>query len=124
MKRKLFTLILLANVLSFSLMAQKTEVIKEPQRILNDAKALFNQKKYAAAYQQYVNYIDLQKDNNASDLSDAYYYKSISALNLENNDADKQIREYIVYFLIVQGRIMLFSILQTSIKSRITSPMQ
>lgn len=98
MKRKLFTLILLANVLSFSLMAQKTEVIKEPQRILNDAKALFNQKKYAAAYQQYVNYIDLQKDNNASDLSDAYYYKSISALNLENNDADKQIREFISLF--------------------------
>ena len=55
MNRKLVALILFSNILCFSLMAQKTEIIKEPQRILDDAKALFNQQKYAAAYQLYVN---------------------------------------------------------------------
>ncbi|MFA6199451.1 MAG: tetratricopeptide repeat protein [Bacteroidales bacterium] len=98
MNRKLFALILLSNTLCFSLFAQKTEIIKEPQRILNDAKALFNGQKYAAAYQQYVNYIDLVKQDNTVELSDAYYFKAISATNLENNDADKQIREFLNLF--------------------------
>ena len=64
-------------------MAQKTEAIKEPQRILDDAKAFLNEQKYAAAYQQYVNYIDLFKTGNKSDLADAYFYKAIAASNLE-----------------------------------------
>jgi len=98
MNRKLFALILLSNTLCFSLFAQKTEIIKEPQRILNDAKSLFNEQKYAASYQEYVNYIDLVKDDNTTDLADAYYFKAISATNLENNDADKQIREFIHLF--------------------------
>lgn len=98
MNRKLFTLIILSNTLCFSLFAQKTEIIKEPQRILNDAKTLFNEQKYGAAYQQYVNYIDLVKQDNNTDLSDAYYFKAISASNLENNDADKQIREFLNLF--------------------------
>lgn len=95
MNRKLFAIIFLSNTLCFSLMAQKTEIIKEPQRILKDAKALFNEQKYAAAYQQYVNYIDLFNNSNDIDLADAYFYKAISATNLENNDADKQIREFL-----------------------------
>lgn len=98
MNRKLFALILLSNTLCFSLFAQKTEIIKEPQRILNDAKSLFNEQKYAASYQEYVNYIDLVKDDNTTDLADAYYFKAIAATNLENNDADKQIREFIHLF--------------------------
>ncbi len=98
MNRKLFALILLTNLLSFGLLAQKTEVIKEPARILNDAKALFNQQKYAAAYQLYVNYIDLNINNTDVNLSEAYFYKAISAANLENNDADKQIREFLILF--------------------------
>ena len=95
MNRKLLALVLLCNIFSFSLMAQRTEAIKEPQRILDNAKALLNEQKYAAAYQQYVNYIDLVKDDNTSDLADAYYFKAIAATNLENNDADKQIKEFI-----------------------------
>lgn len=98
MNRKLLMLIILSNTLCFSLFAQKTEIIKEPQRILNDAKALFNEQKYAASYQQYVNYIDLVKDDNTSELADAYYFKAIAATNLENNDADKQIKEFIHLF--------------------------
>ncbi|MFA7082596.1 MAG: tetratricopeptide repeat protein [Bacteroidales bacterium] len=98
MNRKLLALILLCNIFSFSLMAQKTEAIKEPQRILDDAKAFLNEQKYAAAYQQYVNYIDLFKTGNKSDLADAYFYKAIAAANLENNDADNQIREFLTLF--------------------------
>ncbi|MDD2577680.1 MAG: tetratricopeptide repeat protein, partial [Bacteroidales bacterium] len=98
MNRKLFALILLTNMLSFGLMAQKTEVIKEPVRVLSDAKTLFNQQKYAAAYQLYVNYIDLNRQNRDANLSEAYFYKAISAANLENNDADKQIREFLALF--------------------------
>ncbi|HBN04615.1 MAG TPA: hypothetical protein DD434_02345, partial [Bacteroidales bacterium] len=98
MNRKLFALILLTNILSFGLMAQKTEVLKEPERILSDAKTLFNQQKYAAAYQLYVNYIDLNRQNRDASLSEAYFYKAISAANLENNDADKQIREFLALF--------------------------
>lgn len=98
MNRKLLSLILLCNLLSFSLMAQKTQVIKEPQRILDDAKAFFNEEKYAAAYQQYIIYIDLFKDNNEVDLGDAYFYKALSASKLENKDADNQIREFLKLF--------------------------
>lgn len=98
MNRKLFALILLANILSIGLFAQQTEIIKEPQRVLNDAKTLFNQKKYAAAYQLYVNYIDLNSQNRDGNLAEAYYYKAISAANLENIDADKQLREFLILF--------------------------
>ena len=98
MNRKLLALVLLCNIFSFSLMAQRTEAIKEPQRILDNAKALLNEQKYAAAYQQYVNYIDLFKTGNKSDLADAYFYKAIAAANLENNDADNQIREFLTLY--------------------------
>jgi len=98
MNRKLVALILFSNILCFSLMAQKTEIIKEPQRILDDAKALFNQQKYAAAYQLYVNYIDLFKNGNITELADAYFYKATSAANLENKDADNQVKEFLTLF--------------------------
>lgn len=98
MNRKLLALVLLCNVFSFSLVAQRTEAIKEHQRILDNAKALLNEQKYAAAYQQYINYIDLFQTGNKSDLADAYFYKAIAAANLENNDADNQIREFLTLY--------------------------
>ncbi|MDR1846939.1 MAG: tetratricopeptide repeat protein [Bacteroidales bacterium] len=102
MKRNIFNLILLVSLLitagSKTATAQRNEVVKEPNRLLEDANGKFNDHNYATAYQLYADYITLF--GNGQDLSTqkAYYNKAVSAAKMFNNAAEKELRNFIETF--------------------------
>lgn len=95
MNKKLIVLFFVGILISLSNFAQKTEIIKEPKRILNNANELFNEKKYALAYQLYLDYINISNNVDSKELEDAYYFKAICGANLSNNDADILFSDFI-----------------------------
>ncbi|MFA5540627.1 MAG: hypothetical protein WC984_03055, partial [Bacteroidales bacterium] len=67
MYKKIFIHLFLVFVLGINIYAQKTEMIKDPLRVLNEANESFNEKKYSLAFQQYINFIESNikfQDNN------------------------------------------------------------
>ena len=95
MYKKIFIHLFLVFVLGINIYAQKTEMIKDPLRVLNEANESFNEKKYSLAFQQYINFIESNIKFQDNNLEVAYYKKAVSAYYLANNDADILLNEFV-----------------------------
>lgn len=98
MHKKLIIYLFIVCFVGSNLLAQKTELVKEPQRILNEANESFSEKNYALAYQAYLSYIDISNNIEDRSLEIAYYRKAVAAYYLANNDADILLNDFLIRY--------------------------
>lgn len=77
--KKLFALLTLSFVLSYSLSAQKRIDQYEPETIFNEAKMLFENKNYGSATELFHRYLDLMKDDENQHIVEAKFYEAVGA---------------------------------------------
>jgi len=92
MKRILFALVF---ILPLSLSAQKTPVYEYGDNGYMRGLQLYEKEKYGAARRTFDKLIESQPDSRSEVLSEAHYYRAMSAIELRNNDA-----EFLVYTFI------------------------
>ncbi len=75
--------------------SQQTAVYQDPQASYDLGIALFTHEKYGAAQQQFQKIILEENDPKSLLNANAQYYDAVCALELENNDAEYKIRNFI-----------------------------
>lgn len=92
-KKTIFTLLFsVAALLSF---AQHTLEFTHPDKLFHDGKELYEQRKYAASYRNFEEYIRNAKITDAGMLLEAEYYITANAYELRQSDAKLRLENYI-----------------------------
>jgi TolA-binding protein len=102
MKNNLITVVIAAIAMSISLandcFAQKTEPLKDPSVLLEDASSKFYDKNYSTAYQLYQLYLEQYADLSSLKTQEAYYTKAVCAAKMYNDNADEELLFFINTF--------------------------
>ena len=93
------SLLLIAVLFSFSIFAQPTYVITDPEKIFKEAKELFIKQQYALAYpilqEVKEQFPEKQKSENAYLHDDVNYYYIVCRLKLQIPEAEEEAKHYI-----------------------------
>ncbi|MDR1724851.1 MAG: tetratricopeptide repeat protein [Bacteroidales bacterium] len=102
MKNTYLVNLILVSVLFFGnnqyLFGQKNEQIKDPQNLFSDANQKFNDKNYSTAYQLFKDYIINYGIKTDLQTQEAVYKKAVASAKMYNNDADKELMDFIYQY--------------------------
>ncbi len=97
MKRTII-LILLFVAFVLKLEAQQTKIDIEKEPIFQQAKAYYNQQKYAISYYYFDLYLKEVTSNSSVLVEEAKYYKAVNAYKLRKPIAEKELKSYLLKY--------------------------
>ena len=93
--RKIIVLSLLISLLSGNVFSQHTLIYTNPDVLFNQGKELFNQRKYAASYRNFEDFLKSTVSTKAGQIQEAEYYMAANAYELKQDDAGLMLKEYL-----------------------------
>lgn len=91
--------LILAAILAFSMQltfAQHSLVYTHPDKLFHEGKELFNQRKWAASYRNFEEFLKNAEPTKAGMIQEAEYYRACNAYELRQENAKNLLIEYVV----------------------------
>jgi len=95
MKKKIIVLNVLIVLFSVGAMAQHTLIFTNGDVLFNQGKELFSERKYAASYRNFDEYLKKSEPTRAGQNQEARYYMAANAFEMRQQDAQAQLRTYL-----------------------------
>ena len=90
--RKIIVISLIMTMLAGFTNAQHTLIYTHKDVLFNKGKELFNQRKYAASYRSFEEFLKTTDAKNAGQIQEAEYYMAANAYELKQDDAGKMLK--------------------------------
>lgn len=94
--RKIIVLSLLISLLSGNIFSQHTLIYTNPDVLFNQGKELFTQRKYAASFRSFQEYLKSTLPTQAGQIQEAEYYMAANAYELRQDDAALILKRYLL----------------------------
>lgn len=94
--KKLIVLNLFISMMWSTLEAQHTLIFTNSDVSFNQGKELFTQRKYAASYRNFEDYLKSASTTQAGQIQEAEYYMAAVAYELKQDDAEKVLKKYLI----------------------------
>jgi tetratricopeptide (TPR) repeat protein len=94
--RKIIVLSLLLSLFSGSIFSQHTLIYTNPDVLFNQGKELFTQRKYAASYRSFEDYLKSTLPTQVGQIQEAEYYMAANAYELRQDDAALLLKRYLL----------------------------
>lgn len=94
--KKTIVLSLLISLLSGGAFSQHTLIYTNPDVLFNQGKELFNQRKYAASYRNFEDFLKTTLPTQAGQIQEAEYYMAANAYELKQDDAGLLLKKYLL----------------------------
>ena len=93
--RKIIVITLIISMMAGFANAQHTLIYTHKDVLFNKGKELFNQRKYAASYRSFEEFLKTTDTKNAGQIQEAEYYMAANAYELKQDDAGKMLKAYL-----------------------------
>lgn len=77
---------------------QVTQINKTEERLYRQGLELYEKGKYASAHHVFEQYLEQAGEKNTMLKGNAEYYKAMCGINLENKDAERDVRNFVMHF--------------------------
>ena len=94
--RKIIVLSLLISLITIVAPAQHTLIYTNSDVLLNQGKELFAQRKFAASYRSFEDFLKLTDRKDAGQVQEAEYYKAANTFELRQNEASDLLTQYLL----------------------------
>lgn len=95
MMKKIIVFSLLLSLFAGMNMAQQTLIYTNRDVLFNQGKELFTQRKFAASYRSFEEFLKTTETTKAGQIQEAEYYMAANAYELRQDDAAKQLKNYL-----------------------------
>src|ERR1035437_3924874 len=95
MIKKIIVLSLLIVIFSIGLKAQHTLIFTNQDVLFNQGKELFSERKYAASYRSFEEYLKKTEPTQAGQIQEANYYLVANAYEMRQDDGLAQLKNYL-----------------------------
>lgn len=93
--KKIIVFSILISMFSGLLHAQQTLIYTHKDVLFSKGKELYNQRKYAASYRSFEEFLKTTGTVNAGQIQEAEFYMAANAYELKQSDAGKQLKAYL-----------------------------
>lgn len=90
--------IFLLITISYSGVGQTTQINRSEERLYREALNLFEKEKYAASQHLFEEYISAIGSKNTMQRGNAEFYKAMCGIRLENKDAEREVRNFVMHY--------------------------
>ncbi|MFT3754227.1 MAG: tetratricopeptide repeat protein [Paludibacter sp.] len=94
--RKIIVLSLLISLFAGNTNAQHTLIYSNPDVLFNQGKELFSQRKYAASFRNFEDFLKSTKPSSVGQRQEAEYYMAANAYELRQEDAADRLAKYLI----------------------------
>lgn len=90
--------LLLFIVISYSGVGQTTKINSNEERLYRQALELFEKEKYASSQHLFEEYLVAVGSQNTMKKGNAEFFKAMCGIHLENKDAEREVRNFVMHF--------------------------
>jgi len=95
MMKKIIVLSLLLSLFAGTNMAQQTLIYTNQDVLFNQGRELYTQRKFAASYRSFEEFLKTTETTKAGQIQEAEYYMAADAYELRQKDAEKLLKNYL-----------------------------
>ena len=85
-------------IVSYSGIGQTTQINRSEERLYREALELFEKEKYASAQHLFEEYLSAVGSKNTMQKGNAEFYKAMCGVHLENRDAEREVRSFVMHY--------------------------